>query len=79
MGTGPSQRHRGRSTPGFTVWSLALPRGRNQLDFGRGAYVVLGVIRKNVQPQPRMVFYSQSGARERPDLDLAIQVTPADS
>lgn len=55
--------------PGFTVWSHALPKGPNELDFGRGAYVVLGFIRRDVQPEPRMVFFSQADARQRPDLD----------
>jgi hypothetical protein len=55
--------------PGFTVWSHALPKGRNQLDFGRSAYVVLGFIKKEVQPEPRMVFFSQANATQRPDLD----------
>jgi hypothetical protein len=54
---------------GFTVWSHALPQGKSELDFGRGAYVVLGVIRKDAQPEPRMVFLSQNSARQRPDLD----------
>jgi hypothetical protein len=55
--------------PGFTVWSHALPRGRNELDFGRGAFVVLGFIKRNAQPEPRMVFLSATGAGQRPDLD----------
>lgn len=54
--------------PGFTVWSHALPEGRNQLDFGRGAYVVLGFIKRDAQPEPRMVFFAGSATR-RPDLD----------
>jgi hypothetical protein len=55
--------------PGFVVWSHALPKGRNELDFGRGAYVVLGFIKREAQPEPRMVFFSQADARRRPDLD----------
>lgn len=55
--------------PGFTVWSHALPKGKNELDFGRGAYVVLGFIKRDAQPEPRMVFFSQAGAEHRPDLD----------
>ncbi|HYW42085.1 MAG TPA: hypothetical protein VE959_04460 [Bryobacteraceae bacterium] len=54
--------------PGFTVWSHALPKGKSELDFGRGAYVVLGFIRRDAQPEPRMVFW-QANARRRPDLD----------
>lgn len=53
----------------FTVWSHALPEGENDLDFGKGAYVVLGFIKKDAQPEPRMVFFAKSSAAERPDLD----------
>ena len=52
--------------PGFTVWSHALPKGPGELDFGRGAFVVLGFITKDAQPEPRMVFF---GAGQRTDLD----------
>jgi hypothetical protein len=55
--------------PAFTVWSHALPGGKNELDFGRGAYVVLGFIKKEAQPEPRMVFLSEADAKQRPDLD----------
>ena len=55
--------------PGFTVWSHALPKGKSDLDFGPGAYVILGVIKRDAQPEPRMVFLSQDAARQRPDLD----------
>ena len=55
--------------PGFVVWSHALPKGRSEFDFGRGAYVVLGFIKREAQPEPRMVFFSQADARRRPDLD----------
>jgi hypothetical protein len=55
--------------PAFTVWSHALPAGRNSLDFGRGAYLILGFIKKDAQPEPRMVFFSDSAAQKRPDLD----------
>jgi hypothetical protein len=59
----------GAALPGFTVWSHALPAGKSDLDFGRGAYVVLGFIRRDAQPEPRMVFFSESDAKKRPDLD----------
>ena len=58
-----------KGQPGFTVWSHALPKGKSDLDFGRGAYVVLGFIRRDAQPEPRMVFFSQAAAQQRPDLD----------
>jgi hypothetical protein len=55
--------------PAFTVWSHALAAGKNSLDFGRGAYMILGFIKRDAQPEPRMVFFSDSGAQKRPDLD----------
>ena len=55
--------------PGFTVWSHALPKGQSELNFGHGAYVVLGFIKREAQPEPRMVFFSQADAQKRPDLD----------
>ena len=54
--------------PALTVYSHALPQGRNELDFGRGAFVVLGFIKKEAQPEPRVVFLSQS-AGGRANLD----------
>jgi hypothetical protein len=54
--------------PAFTVYSHALPEGRSELDFGHGAYVVLGFIKKDAQPEPRVVFLAQN-ASGRADLD----------
>lgn len=54
--------------PSFTVYSHALPAGRSDLDFGAGAYVVLGFIPKSVQPEPRVVFLG-TAAQTRTDLD----------
>jgi hypothetical protein len=51
------------------VYSHALPAGKSGLDFGHGAYVVLGFIKRDAQPEPRMVFFSQAAASQRPDLD----------
>lgn len=56
-------------TPAFTVYAYALPVGENDLDFGRGAYVVFGFIKKDVQLQPRMVFFSGPDRTRHPDLD----------
>jgi hypothetical protein len=55
--------------PGITVWSHALPKGRSELDFGRGAHVVLGFVRRDAQLRPRMVFFPPTAAQQRPDLD----------
>jgi hypothetical protein len=56
------------SQPAFTVYSHALPHGRSELDFGHGAYVVLGFITKDAQPEPRVVFLPKRAAG-RADLD----------
>lgn len=55
--------------PGFTVYSHAVPAGRSDLDFGRGAYVVLGFVKRTATLSPRMVFLSESAQQGRPDLD----------
>lgn len=54
--------------PGLTVWSHALPAGKNDLDLGSGAYVVLGFVKKDAPLEPRMVFFP-GAAQSRPDLD----------
>lgn len=50
--------------PSLTVYAHSLPAGRHTLDFGPGAYVVLGFVKASAQPAPRMVFFGP-----RPDLD----------
>lgn len=59
--------------PGFTVWANALPAGRNELDLGRGAYVVLGFTGKDAQPEPRVVFF---GSSVRPERDCSSSRRP---
>jgi hypothetical protein len=54
--------------PGITVWSHALPAGKGELALGLGAYVVLGFAKRDVQLEPRMVFFANSG-QVRTDLD----------
>jgi hypothetical protein len=55
--------------PGITVWSHAIPAGKSDLALGPGAYVVLGFAKSNVQLEPRMVFFANSGVEARTDLD----------
>jgi hypothetical protein len=57
------------SHPVLTVYSAQLPAGRNELNFGGGAFTVLGFIKRDAQPMPRMVFYSEAGTSTRADLD----------
>ncbi len=54
--------------PAFTVYSHALPAGKSDLDFGRGAYVVLGFVKRTETLVPRMVF-TAGAPGDRPDLD----------
>jgi hypothetical protein len=55
--------------PSLIVYSAQMPAGKNELDFGGGAFVVLGFIKRDAQPVPRMVFFSQSATGVRADLD----------
>jgi hypothetical protein len=55
--------------PSFTVYAHAVPAGRSDLDFGRGAYVVLGCVKRTETLVPRMVFSEVQQKQGRPDLD----------
>jgi hypothetical protein len=55
--------------PAFTVYSHAVPAGRSDLDFGRGAYVVLGFAPRSTTLKPRVAFAPEAGEAGRPDLD----------
>jgi hypothetical protein len=46
-----------------------VPAGKSDLDFGRGAYVVLGFVKRTAALVPRMVFPQSAQAQGRPDLD----------
>ncbi len=43
-----------RKTPGMAVWAKPMPAGANELDLGKGAYVVLGFIPANHHVTPRV-------------------------
>lgn len=60
--------------PGMTIYSAQMPAGKNELDFGVGAFAVLGFIRRDAQVVPRMVFFSQTGANVRADLDWLFEL-----
>lgn len=53
--------------PWLTVWTHKLPAGRNELDLGKGAYVILGFVKRDAELEPRLVF--RSGDQGRADLD----------
>lgn len=54
--------------PRLTVYAHQLPPGANDLDLGKGAYVVLGFVRRDADLQPRIVFFSDA-AGSRANLD----------
>lgn len=43
-------------TPALAVWAKPLPAGENQIDLGKGDYVVLGFIPADFHVQPHIVF-----------------------
>ena len=53
--------------PPLAVWAKALPAGKNDLDLGKGAYVVLGFIPEDFYVRPHVNF-SQAG-ESAPNLD----------
>lgn len=50
-----------------TVWTRPLPAGRNDLDLGKGAYVVLGFIPEDTHVTPHINF--SAAANQPPNLD----------
>ena len=51
----------------ITVWAKPLPAGENDLDLGKGAYVVLGFIPENTHVAPHVNFNPES--KQPPNLD----------
>jgi hypothetical protein len=43
-------------TPAMAVWAKPLPAGENELDLGKGQYVVLGFIPADLHVAPRVNF-----------------------
>lgn len=52
----------------MAVWAKPLPAGANELDLGKGQYVVLGFIPADMHVQPR-VNLTEAGANRHPNLD----------
>jgi hypothetical protein len=52
-----------------TVWSRSLPAGRNDLDLGKGAYVVVGFIPEDAHVTPHVNFSTTGANGEPPNLD----------
>ncbi len=51
----------------ISVWTKPLPAGENDLDLGKGSYVVLGFIPEDTHVTPHMTF--DPGSKEPPNLD----------
>ena len=52
-----------------TVWSKPLPAGQNDLDLGKGAYLVLGFIPEDLHVTPHINFSTASTNGQPPNLD----------
>jgi hypothetical protein len=52
-----------------TVWSKPLPAGANDLDLGKGAYVVVGFIPEDAHVTPHVNFSTTGSNGEPPNLD----------
>jgi len=54
--------------PPITVWAKPLPAGRNDLDLGKGAYIVVGFVPEDTHITPRMNL-NATNASGQPNLD----------
>jgi hypothetical protein len=52
-----------------TVWTKPLPAGRNDLDLGKGAYVVVGFIPEDAKVTPHVNFSTTGANGQPPNLD----------
>jgi hypothetical protein len=55
--------------PAMAVWAKPLPAGENEIDLGRGAYVVLGFIPANLHVSPQVNFAATGASGGPPNLD----------
>lgn len=58
----------GKTLP-ITVWSKPLAAGRNDLDLGEGAYIVLGFIPEDTHVTPHISFSTTGADGNPPNLD----------
>jgi len=58
-----------KGAPALTVWAAPLSAGRNELDLGRGSYVILGFIPQETKVKARINFSTASVDGEPPNLD----------
>jgi len=59
----------GKNALPITVWTKPLPAGRNDLDLGKGAYVVLGFIPEDAHVTPHVTFSTTAEGGQPPNLD----------
>jgi hypothetical protein len=55
--------------PSMAVWAKPLPAGENELDLGKGAYVILGFIPADLHVAPHVNFAQGASANGPPNLD----------
>jgi hypothetical protein len=55
--------------PAMAVWAKPLPAGENELDLGKGLYVVLGFIPADLHVAPHVNFAQQTESSGPPNLD----------
>jgi len=55
--------------PAMAVWARPLPAGANDLDLGRGSYVVLGFIPQDLHVAPHVNFAAAGNGSESANLD----------
>ncbi len=55
--------------PAMAVWAKPLPTGENELDLGKGEYVILGFIPADLHVAPRVNFAQTSDGNGPPNLD----------
>jgi hypothetical protein len=55
--------------PAMAVWAKPLSAGDNELDLGKGLYVVLGFIPADLHIAPHVNFAQQTGSGSPPNLD----------
>lgn len=59
----------GKNVFPVTVWTRTLPAGNNDLDLGKGAYIVLGFIPEDAHVTPHVSFVTNGEDGQPPNLD----------
>lgn len=55
--------------PSLDVWAAPLAAGVNELDLGKGSYVILGFIPQDLKVKPGIIMSTTTSSGERPNLD----------